>query len=302
MNLNGDVLSLFNGASILNKSLDKLGVNYDKYYYSEVDKWANKLTQHHFPNALPLGDVLNWRDWDIDWSGVQLIGAGFPCNSWSVAGKQLGDKDERGKLFWTTLDIIAHAKLHNPNVKFLIENVKMKGDFERYITHHTNEALGDVEKVLINSSTLLPQNRERYYWTNFKVVQPTPRDMCIRDILEDRDDYTYRPCERIKDGNVGHIATATDIKGMDCIKRVYGVDGKSPTLTTMGGGHREPKWLISEGMYRKASCLELERCQGWDDNYTSILSDTQRKKIIGNGWSLGVITHIISCMFTNLNK
>ena len=105
-----------------------------------------------------------------------------------------------------------------------------------------------------------------------------------------------RPCERIKDGNDGHIATATDIRGMDCIKRVYGADGKAPTLTTMGGGHREPKVMISDVLYRKLTPLECERLQTFPDNWTDCISNTQRYKSLGNAWTIDVIAHILKCI------
>ena len=150
-----NILSLFNGISGLHLACDKAGINVDVCYYSEIDKHANKVTEHHYPNDIALGDVTKWREWDIDWSSIDLVGAGFPCQAWSVAGQQLGDKDERGMLFWTTLEIIAHVLKHNPNTKFLMENVKMKKDFEQYITHHTEQALGRVEKTLDRKSTRL---------------------------------------------------------------------------------------------------------------------------------------------------
>lgn len=98
--------------------------------------------------------MTKWKEWDIDWSSVDLVSAGFPCQAWSVAGKQLGDKDERGMLFWTTLDIIK------------------------------TEALGYVEKTLINSALVSAQNRNRYYWTNFEVAQPEDRGILLKDIVE----------------------------------------------------------------------------------------------------------------------
>ena len=115
-------------------ALDHAGIEVGQVYYAEIDKYANKVTEHHYPQDIQLGDVTKWREWDIDWASIGLVGAGFPCQAWSVAGKQLGDKDERGMLFWITLDIIAHVLKHNPNAKFLMENVKMKKDFEEYIT------------------------------------------------------------------------------------------------------------------------------------------------------------------------
>lgn len=321
-------LSLFNGISGLHLALDKAQISVEQVYYSEIDKFANKVTEQRYPNDIALGDVTKWKEWDIDWSSVDLVSAGFPCQSWSVAGKQLGDKDERGMLFWTTLDIIKTVLEHNPKAKFLMENVKMKKDFEEYITQHTTEALGYVEKTLINSALVSAQNRNRYYWTNFKVEQPNDKGILLKDILEDgiaikqrprgknnggvnysksptltsssfEHNHTviFRPCERIKIGEAGHIANAIDINGMECIKRVYGQDGKSPTLTTMGGGHREPKVLCNDVSYRKLTPLECERLQTVPDNWTECLSNTQRYKSLGNGWTIDVIVHILECAF-----
>ena len=179
-----NVLSLFNGISGCHLALDRAEIKHGTVYYAEIDKYANMVTEKHYPNDIALGDVLNWREWDIDWSSIDLVTGGFPCQAWSVAGKQLGDKDERGMLFWTTLEIIAHVLKHNPSAKFLMENVKMKKDFEQYITHHTEQALGHVEKTLINSALVSAQNRNRYYWTNFEVTQPEDKGILLKDIIE----------------------------------------------------------------------------------------------------------------------
>ena len=183
----GNILSLFNGISGCHLALDRAEIKHGQVYYAEIDKYANKVTEKNYPNDIALGDVTKWREWDIDWASIDLVGAGFPCQAWSVAGKQLGDKDERGMLFWTTLEIIAHVLKHNPSAKFLMENVKMKKDFEQYITHHTEQALGKVEKTLINSALVSAQNRNRYYWTNFKVTQPDDKGILLKDILENGD-------------------------------------------------------------------------------------------------------------------
>lgn len=102
-----------------------------------------------------------------------------------MAGKQLGDKDERGKLFWVMLDIMKHVKYHNQKAHFLIENVKMKKGFEEYITTHTESALGHVYKILINSALVSAQNRNRYYWADFEVEQPEDKKEYLWDIIED---------------------------------------------------------------------------------------------------------------------
>ena len=179
-----NVLSLFNGMNVCAMALEDAGIEVDTQYISEIDKYANKASDLLFPGAIQLGSVLDWRDWDVDWSSIDLVTGGFPCQAWSVAGKQLGDKDERGMLFWTMLDIMKQVKKHNPNANFLIENVRMKKEFEEYITHHTEQALGEVHKILINSALVSAQNRNRYYWTNFPVEQPSDEGIVLADILE----------------------------------------------------------------------------------------------------------------------
>lgn len=99
-----------------------------------------------------------------------------------------------------------------------------------------------------------------------------------------------------KDNVLVRVGTASDIKGHDSIKRIYSVEGKCPTLTTMQGGHREPKVAVDELHYRKLTPLECERLQGYPDNYTEGVSNTQRYKQCGNGWTLPVIEHIFKEM------
>lgn len=187
-----NVLSLFNGMSFGMMALESLGIEVNNYYSAEIDKYANQATQALFPDTIQLGDVTKWREWDIDWASIDLVTGGFPCQAWSMVGKQLGDKDERGMLFWTMLDIMKHVKHHNPNADFLIENVKMKKEFEQYITTHTENALGKVHKILINSALVSAQNRNRYYWTSFEVEQPEDKGILLKDIIEaESDNFTY---------------------------------------------------------------------------------------------------------------
>ena len=177
-------LSLFAGMSFGQMALEALNIKVDNHYSSEIDKYAIQATQALYPNTIQLGDINNWREWGIDWASIDLVTGGFPCQSWSIAGSQLGDKDPRGKLFWVMLDVIKHIKEHNPKAEFMLENVKMKTEFEKYITHHTEEALGYVHKILINSALVSAQNRNRYYWTSFKVEQPEDKRIVLSDIIE----------------------------------------------------------------------------------------------------------------------
>lgn len=179
------VLSLFDGMSCGHIALDRLGINVDTYYSSEIDKYALEVSQANYPNIIQLGDILNWQDWDIDWESIDLVTGGFPCQSWSVAGKGLGDRDDRGKLFWVMLDVMKKVMENNPSAYYLMENVRMKKEFEEYITIHTESALPNVNKYMINSALVSAQNRIRFYWTNIKnVEQPEDKGIVLKDILE----------------------------------------------------------------------------------------------------------------------
>ena len=230
-------LSLFNGISALHLALDKAEIEVSQVYYAEIDKYANKITEKHYPDDVALGDVTKWREWNIDWADIGLVGAGFPCQAWSVAGKQLGDKDERGMLFWTTLEIIAHVLKHNPKAKFLMENVKMKKDFEQYITHHTEQALGHVEKTLINSALVSAQNRQRYYWTNFEVTQPDDKGVLLKDIIEDLPINKAIPKNtEFKKNYAQWDLNNKGNKSQD--QRAFYINGKHGTLPANGGGSK----------------------------------------------------------------
>jgi len=267
------VLSLFDGISACHLALTRAGIEVDTYYTAEIDKYATQISEHHYPDAIRFGDVTKWQDWDIDWSSIDIVTGGFPCQAWSVAGKQLGDKDPRGMLFWTMLDIMKTVLSHNPKAYFLMENVKMKREFEEYITHHTEQALGQVEKHLINSALVSAQNRNRYYWTNIQgITQPDDKGLVLADVIESGG--VERPCEPREfkaDSLCHHAATAIDLNGNESIKRVYAETGKAPTLTTMSGGHREPKVLVGRMVGRKINPETGKR-----DDYNPDLVTEQR--------------------------
>lgn len=316
-----NILSLFNGISGLHLACDRAGLKVNNCYYSEIDKYANQVTEKQYPNDVALGDVTKWREWNIDWSSIDLVGAGFPCQAWSVAGQQLGDKDERGMLFWTTLEIIKHVLYFNPKAKFLMENVKMKKDFEEYITYHTMQALGYVEKTLINSALVSAQNRNRYYWTNFAVSQPEDKGILLKDIIEndfvDRDKSYCIDANYHKGGNLDQYFNKSRrqlvFRATVQANAEHTYNGKVPTLTAamgVGGGNVplcapidvaeifKGKYLDKENrkLYRKLTPLECERLQTLPDNWTDCISNTQRYKSIGNGWTIDVIAHILGCV------
>ena len=292
-----NILTLFNGIGGLPLACDRAGINFNNCYYSEIDKYANKVMEKHYPDAIALGDVTKWREWDIDWSSIDLVGAGFPCQAWSVAGQQLGDKDERGMLFWTTLEIIKHVLYFNPKAKFLMENVKMKKDFEEYITHHTTQALGYVEKTLINSSLVSAQNRNRYYWTNFEVTQPSDKGVLLKDVLENEVDPSLFLSDKALNymNKEGKGWTANGVTRMN--HNNNDINGKARTLTA--NMYKGVPYGVMKDLNRRLSVVECECLQTLPDNWTDCVSNTQRYKSIGNGWCIDVIVHILKCMVDN---
>jgi DNA (cytosine-5)-methyltransferase 1/DNA (cytosine-5)-methyltransferase 3A len=332
------ILSLFDGMSCGQIALNRIGIKPDVYYAAEIDKYAIQVTQHNYPDTVQLGSVLDWQSWNIDWSGIDLVMGGFPCQAWSVAGKGLGDKDPRGALFWTFLDIIKNVLTHNPKAMFLMENVKMKREFEQYITHHTEQALGHVHKTLINSALVSAQSRQRYYWTNFEVTQPDDRGIILADILESevsdfvcgairgryivdgkRQDYkmktaglTEQRLEVRKDGKTNTLTTVQKdnvvvshsgllqvgsiYAGNGDAGRIYHPDGKGRTLKGEAGGGGAKMGLVGYDnySYRKLTPVECERLQTVPDNFTDCVSNTQRYRMLGNGWTVDVIAHILS--------
>ena len=318
-------ISLFNGYGGLAVAMREAGVNLNKLYASEIDPYANTAATLLHPDTIQLGDILKWREWDIDWSNLNLVTAGSPCQGFSPAGKQGGTKctldgveyivadretyiemKEKGAifesasyLFWEFVLFLDYARLRNPSIQFMLENVKMTPNNSNMIT----KAIG-VEPVLINAELNTPQNRERMYWCSWKLHQPVQQHIVISDIVEEGE-FKLRPCvlrEKIGQGVCHHIADATDVGNNKSLKRVYAMSGKMPTLTTMQGGSREPKWIVSYNppRYRLATLREMMRGQGmpeWVNDLllASELSPTQLKKMLGNGWPLPVIVHNLQC-------
>jgi DNA-cytosine methyltransferase len=271
-----NVLSLFDGMSCGQIALNKVGVKYQKYFACEIDKYAIQVTQHNYPETIQLGDVTKVKA--IDLPQIDLLIGGSPCQGFSFAGKQLNFDDPRSALFFEFVRLKDDLK---PRY-FLLENVKMKKEYENIIT----EFLG-VEPILINSNLVSAQNRKRLYWTNIpNVQQPKNKNIFVRDIL----DYS----------SVHKILSEKTINKHNFYIKNYKPIGKSPTLTTElahGTGknitpkcHYEIKEITGED--RVFSPLECERLQTVPDNYSSIVSNTQRFKMLGNGWTVDVVVHI----------
>lgn len=308
-----NVLSLFDGMSCGQIALDRLGIPVNNYFASEIDKYATKVTKKNYPNTEHLGDILDWENWNIDWSSIDLVTGGFPCQSWSVAGKQLGDKDERGMLFWTMLDIMSLVLKSNPKAKFLMENVRMKKEFESYITTHTEKALGKVNKHLIDSSLVSGQNRKRFYWTNItNITQPEDKGITLKDIIldgkVDRHKSYCLDANYFKGTNLAQYLKkcrrqvvfnySSSGRGNGRVEhRFYDSENKKAhCLTKVCYTKRSFSGVYNEDGIRKLTPLECERLQTVPEGYTEGVSNTQRYKMLGNGWTVDVICHILKNM------
>lgn len=398
-----NVLSLFDGMSCGQQALERAGIKVDKYFASEIDKYAIQVTMANYPNTIQLGSVVNVDGYSLP--KIDILIGGSPCQSFSFAGKRKGmsTKDEQeiltldhylelksegfefegqSYLFWEYMRLLNEVK---PKY-FLLENVMMGEKWEKVLS----KAIG-VKPIMINSSLVSAQNRQRLYWTNIglepqglfgdleSIIQQ-PKDKCIllKDILEREVDSKYflrdKIVDKIKSNNLvstdivchnmmprsstsgkggsGHLTrqdgktycldtgctNAIEIVAMrgrpnekgqniqqlesrndnktNCLtsvskdnlviqinnskesggkqpymqNRVYDINGINPALTTLWNGAN----LINTKRIRRLTPIECERLQTVKDNYTNHVSDSQRYKMLGNGWTVDVIVHILS--------
>lgn len=318
------VLSLFDGISCGQLALNRVGITPDFYFASEIEKASIKVTQENFPNTIQIGDVtkVKFEDGMLFWEGgsafvgeIDLLLAGSPCQGFSVAGKGLAFDDPRSALYFEFERLLKEI-----NPKFwLLENVKMKVEHRDTISSR----LG-VQPISINSSLVSAQNRFRWYWTNISgIALPEDKNICLQDILEEEVEEKYF----IKAGRLSWLQKFGEVKEKQgyvafnpkkaktltvrpepswnttyIVQWPHGsnkggfraLDGKCPSMTTSSWEHNN--LLLTNGMVRKLTPVECERLQTVPDNYTNCLSDSQRYKVLGNGWTVDVICHILEKM------
>ena len=277
-------MSLFDGISCGKVALDRAGIKVKNYYASEIDEYAMQVSKNNHPDIIQLGDVNAWRNWNIDWSQIDLLIGGSPCQGFSFAGKLLNFNDERSKLFFVYVDILNHIKSVNPNVKFLLENVKMKADYQNVISGY----LG-VEPMRINSALVSAARRDRLYWVNFDVDMPEDRGITFDDINGNTTDWLSNT----------YIDKVSKWKAQqDPLKNVtyIGTKAKLPCLTARGYNQSHSGMiLISDGTrYRYLTNNEAELAMTLPIDYTKGISDRERARCLGNGWTAEVIVHILN--------
>jgi len=278
-----NVLSLFDGMSCGQIALNRLGIKYDSYYASEIDKYAIKITQKNYPNTKQIGDVTEVKGEDLP--KIDLLIGGSPCQSFSNAGNNKGFDGQSG-LFFEYVRLLKEVK----PICFLLENVKMKKEWEQVIT----DSLG-VEPILINSSLVSAAHRKRLYWTNIpNIEQPKDKGIFIEDIVCDEESIDSNLWLKAK--NTWQLLNKIDFKGcpkisaIDVYNKKYKTDRKVPTLTLP---HHNSLRLWQNGRIRKFSANELEKLQNVPKDYTDTkLTLNQRHELLGNGWTVDVIAHV----------
>lgn len=355
-----NVLSLFDGMSCGQIALNRAGFKIENYFACEIDKHAIQVTQTNYPNTHQLGDVTKVSALDLP--ALDIVIGGSPCQGFSFAGKQLNFEDPRSKLFFEFVRLLKEARVKNPDVKFLLENVKMKKEYQHVITSYLGVAPTEINSALVSA-----QNRKRLYWTNLEgVEQPKDKKLVIADVLDiplknkrenkilmsksdfkvkvrknyiDKEklalflrsyknktineisifcdapktmvehwfrvdnsfsipgaEYWFKLKEflKIEDCKYDKAVSEFEIKNnsFDMAKRIYHIDGKHPTLTTLtGGGQRKTITDGNEMFYLSPN--HCEKLQTVPLDYTKTASERQRFRMLGNGWTVDVIAHIL---------
>ena len=321
-----NVLSLFDGMSCGMIALERSGFKINNYYASEIDKYAMKVSAANYPDIIQLGDVRKVTTKGLP--KIDLLIGGSPCQGFSLAGKQLNFNDPRSMLFFEFVRLLKEVREKNPDVYFMLENVKMRKDYQDIISEYMG-----CNPIVINSALLSAQNRLRLYWTNIPVVGlPEDRKIFLKDILEDEvaDKYylsnkmikclegrkdisksyafipksidkkavclvakegQYSTCTFIENEIITHNLQKREAKGLGGKGHLQKTDQISYCLDTANGQAIEKDYRI-----RRLTPIECEKLQTVPDNYTNHVSDTQRYRMLGNGWTVDVIAWIFQFM------
>lgn len=287
------VLSLFDGIACGMQALKNVGIPIEAYYASEIEPNAIKVATTNHPEIEEVGDVTS-----IDFSQyinkVDMIIGGSPCQGFSVMGKQLAFLDERSaliKYFFEAVETI------QPKY-FLLENVVMQKQYERNIS----DVLG-VDAIRIDAALVSMTQRVRLYWTNIPgVEQPEQIDGLVVNSMDDdcfKSTVPRMPLKREKpdlESEYNHCYRLgyTSDKKSGC-QAVYDGYGKYPTILT--NGNKRVKLADGRLMYPNINGYEL--MHGLPRDYTKAAAmggERARVPLIGLGWCVPVIEHIMSCI------
>lgn len=291
-----NVLSLFDGMSCGQIALERADKLVERYYACEIDKPAIKVARSNYPNMVSLGDITttfytntgfelkgdnSWLEVSDSNHKIDLLIGGSPCQDISNLSKlRLGLEGDKSSLFFHFLRLMKETK---PKY-FLLENVV--GNKEAI---NTISKLMGVRPIKISSNWVSAQNRMRYYWTNIPVNSlPKKKDIRLVDILEKDVDEKYF----LKDGRLKWILGDSGQKSLE--KKFTTLDPhKASCLTKRGEKSWNCNYVTDNGRIRKLTPIECERLQTVPDNYTSMVEDADRYEMLGNGWTVDIIAHIL---------
>jgi site-specific DNA-cytosine methylase len=275
MNQPINVLSLFDGISCGMIALERAGIEVNKYYASEIYTPAIQVSKQNYPDIIQIGDVTKVDVSQLsNINRIDLLIGGSPCTNLSVAGKMEGLGGQESKLFFEYVRILNDIRKYNPDVKFLLENVKMKKEYQDIIS-----GLLGVKPVNINSKLVSAQLRNRFYWTNIgEISQPEDKNIKLQDILTSG--FTDREKARAI-----LESESRPLVSKDKMWHRYNSTGFTTIVYE--------KSIEDKENIRYFNQTELERLQTLPEGYTKSVSRNIAAGLIGNGWTVDVIAHIL---------
>ena len=307
--IKNNVLSLFDGVSAGQVALNRLGIKYNNYYASEIDKHAINVTQSHFKDTIQLGDVRNIDGKSL--TNIQLIMGGSPCTDFTIMGNRKGMvtsenhevtdletylnlKSEGFNFHGESYLFFEYVRLwKETNAKyFFLENVANMD--EKWI-NIISDIMG-VRPLRINSSKLTAQNRDRLYWTNIPNVSvPEDKGVLLPDVIPGA----------VTGAGVRGVPVKGKVKPDGRFyyegKYTYRKDNKANCLVC---GTTTAKYLSEDGNVYDLTPEHTELLQGFDKGYTNVegVPPSKRYGLMGNSWTVDVIEHLFKGLITKKNK
>ena len=296
-----NVLSLFDGMSCGQIALERAGIKVDKYFASEIDRHAIKVTKHNYPNTIHIGDVTKVKyengtlytengNYEVV---IDLVIGGSPCQDFSIANTMsckfsddsIGLDGQKSSLFYHYLRILEGVKEHNPEVLWLLENVKMRKGCKQELDKY----LG-VDGVYINSKLVSFQNRPRYYWSNIPFVAPEDKNRSFQNYKEGGELAEYKL--KVTPSRIKMWANGQGRNSASYGCANVTLADKIQCLTTKQDRCPNSGLVQYEDFCRYLTRKELELAQTVPLGYTECLSYNQACSVLGNGWTVDVIAHI----------
>lgn len=280
------VLSLFDGISCGMVALERAGIQVERYVAYEIEPNAIKISQKNYSQIEHCGDVTK-ADF-TQYKGFDLLIGGSPCQDLCSKGSHKGLAGEKSSLFFEFVRALKDVK---PKYFLLENNASMTKENEAIITR-----IMGVKPIVINSADFSPQNRKRLYWTNIPILKWKSKKQVLSDIAQSTEEkrvFNYKQSSQIF---IGRICRKKNTKNCICEYKKFKRKSRCLSTRSYDIGSNCGLCLYQDGGYYVATPIECERLQTLPDNYTFGISNPQRYKCIGNGWTVDVIAHILKAL------